>query len=561
MSLSVILVGGIPGTGVPEALGVLLRWIEATPGLESSVWQETSKFEVLLVDQYNSGSPVSIKDITPLLEEPKPILRDLWEQTLGRLKEELNSLEQGGARYALVPIHLVWYHQRLREYISVLNPNKLRARLEPHVISQVLCLIDDIHDIYARLRQPGKLYHRRLALEPDKARRGHAILRHLRILDWRAREILAGEAIADALDVRFTVLATKHHPSVAFHVLTEATQVYLSHPIREIRSMESSKATRMQEKARDLKNFIWTLQSRLATRFAFFQPTSIDEYRLELSSPKVALARRFFPHQRYSDSLFSSQGCRGDDVFYDDLRADEEWVPTEVESAVSAELGHTIQSFIENQVTARDLRLVAQSNFLVVFRPRFNGSLSSGVKEEISYFDLLSQFDSRKYRRVLLLDSKEDEHIFAPRQFLEEMVAASEGQRWRVPLCKGELVDYLDNISDGTVSQINRMAERTATDQEVENAIDCVLGDLGLEHERDWTIGTSGETTPLGHAHTFAHGTSRITEFCESFRRRLRSFDQRPPYVHCEKIWIDDNKTLEELVMAIEANLVDQESA
>ena len=533
--LKLVLVGGIPGTKSPRVIEILLNWLKTNIS-DANRWVMAPKFEDFLVDEYNRTTDSRIGNINPLLELPKPILRDLWSDTVDVLADYLRELVEKSTtvEYVLIPIHLTWFHQDLREYIEVLDALKLRQQLKPHRIVHVLCLIDDIHDIYLRLREPNALYDREAAkLSENLTKRGHAFFRHLQILDWRARELGTGESVAHQLSCSLTVLATKHQPSVAYSCLSGNPQIYFSHPITEVRRLEETGVRELEELGSRLKQEVWDLQRILSTKYALLQPTCIDEFRLITENGRMALGPRFYSRSSYAQTLFEEppgQQDQQDNVIYDDLAAEKISSITEEDTSGAADLGRIVSASVEHQVTSRDLQLVTQAHHLLVYRPRFNGNLSGGVNKEISYFDQLSKYRSRG--RVVVVDSEIDAAEFPVRQLLEAMVSASQASEWDVDLEKSALPQYQLKVSSNTRRQL-----RDATGKDALNSVvKSILRDLGLDDR--YSVGKVSVDTPLGTG-VYITQQKKKEEFIKKLARSLTPLDERPGYEHKIGIKLD----------------------
>lgn len=549
-----MLVAGIPGTEPPDAADRLIEWAnqhgENTLQL-SLLDPRFRKFESVLLQVYNESeaNPQPAQYIPLMLSLPKPILRAYWEKALQRVREMLDG-SPAPPSVVLLPIHLVWYHHRHREYIGVLDTIDLPGQLCPHRIRHVLCLIDDIHDVYKRLRRPGALWDRHAAsLTETSARRGHAFRRHIRILEWRAREISAAESLAGRLDCPFTLLATKHPCKVAFLCLCGDPQVYFSHPITEPRRLASSEVEANNTLDSDFRQTLWSLQQELSKHIALLQPTCIDEYRIVHAPAVPALGSRFYAHDRYTDSLYNPDEC-DDNVIYDDLSADPHDL-TEIEIEVARDLATAASTFVENQVTARDLQLVSQSKHLLVYRPRFNGNLSGGVLEEIAHFRQVRDFRSDLEGRIIFLDSSTDRSLFAPRQLLEAFTHASVNGTWSPTLEEHCIADYLTHLSASTRDQINDLTVTSGVDS-MERVIESVLRDLGLDPT--WRLDRAGESVPLSDAHTFTRQQLSRGRFLETCIASITPFEMIPDY-RCDQTIMIDGKTNRELVEEILAFL------
>jgi len=556
-ALRVVLIGGIPGTKSPAALSRLMTWARAHHPAEAARLAVAPKFEDLLIEEFNRAAENPAPNIIPLLAEPRPILRDLWLRTADLLKARLDGLaeQEDGLETVLVPVHLSWYHQRIREYIEVLDVEKLRSAIHPHSVVRVLCLIDDIQDIYCRLRAPGALYDREAAtLDPRMVRRGHAFLRHLRILDWRARELLVAESVANRLACPMAVLATKHQPSVAFHYLSGLAPAYFSHPISEARDLEASGIPAYLDLAASIKEAMWELQECLAADMPLLQPTCVDEYRLRKEGAPI-LTDRFYPHGRYAHTMWSEVDC-GDDVIFDDLGPNGVESLSPEEAAAAQDLGGIVLSFVENQVTSRDLQLVTQATNLIVYRPRFNGNLSRGVQAEIAYFDRLAQWSAARTAdgdttahptgHVILIDTAYDAAEFPVRQLLKAMVAATIAGEWSVSLREDEILQYQSRVSSQTRTLIQIAA---TTLGQVEHAVRSVLRDLG--HDGAFNVTKVIAERPLGQSE-YERQQETKTALFRAFQRALAPFDSRSPYAGRVVIQAD-GKNVEALAAEIVA--------
>ncbi|MEO8275805.1 MAG: hypothetical protein ABI639_06265 [Thermoanaerobaculia bacterium] len=465
----------------------------------------------MTVETWNEKRPKEqIAGVAEMLDVPKPVLAELWLATLERLRGRLDA---SGASLCFAPVHFTWYHQTHREYLNVVETSAWAERLRG-VETDVICLIDDLHDVYARLRKLGQIYGRPLFPHPQSSLRGDAFERHLRILDWRARELAATEDLARALRRPLTVLSTKHQPSVLARIAHGEPQAYFSHPISEPRRLARDHSEATREQARCLQQYMWDLQACLAQSVALLQPTCIDEFRLEISDGSVSLEPRFYARSQYSTSLFSTEGLLEDDVVWDGLTQVQRDGASDRDRLICANHALMVKSFIENQVTARDLQLVTQAHDLVVFRPRFNGNLSGGVRKEIVYFKALEKAFPGTRGKIILIDSAEDERRFFPRQFLEA-VAAVPPADWSIRIQQEAVPALTDRLTGRTEAAVSDARARPSLES-MRYALRVLLEEIG--HDPAFQLSASHALTPLGDRGTY---TQDLREEEELYTRRL----------------------------------------
>jgi hypothetical protein len=239
----------------------------------------------------------------------------------------------------------------------------------------------------------GGLYNlMQTATKPD------VIFRHIRLLDWRAKETMMSKFLADQIkndkgeqNCEHYVLATKH----SFDTLTSLIQgehltAYLSHPISEVRRLE-----KRGEDTTAIRKEIAEISEYLSIGFSTFLPTTIDEYRIVLNEIQVE-EKKVLKYQsalrlRWDSSRYENpqhllyQPCE----FPKDSQL-WEGEPKSTDEDLSQLLA-IFASLISVQVTTRDYALVEQSMVLIIYRPLFNGNLASGVQKEYNYYKLLQE--------------------------------------------------------------------------------------------------------------------------------------------------------------------------
>jgi len=450
-----------------------------------------------------------------ILESPAPTFRSEWRFAVKSLQRKLSkAARSSGIKHALVPVHLAILPWNNREFVQPLVGTDLAKDLSPHRVKMALCLIDDIHDVYARLLERDA-YWDNLPLREEDLRRGHSLFRHVQVLLWRSQEILATETLCRELKTHSAMLAVKHLAATAARVIAGEESVYLSHPITEARRVEGSAADQ------EFREQLWTLGRALSAHHPVLEPTTIDEFRVQIArqpnEAALCLRARFFGRERYgAETMFSPQEM-GDSVIYHGREHQDGWVVAPEEVLAAQQIWMGISELIEKQVTARDLRLVSQCRNLVVFRPRFRGTLSIGVAREISYFNALKIAFPRRYGRIVIVDSKKDEADFKPRQFLEGLAQASIEGTWSEKLAMSEVSGLLDRLSARTRSLIGKLRPGSKVNG-IRAAVDEVMRDWG--RAPNWHTGVQEPAAPLGTAQQ-TRAVKGLESFLGSLRRRL----------------------------------------
>jgi len=323
--------------------------------------------------------------IREILMLPTPALYNLWEKAFKSVLKTIEDRENKN-KDIFINLHACFYRHRTVEYLS-LAKTKLIKRFRPDLF---ITLIDDIYDIHDRLRGPHQIFAPSYggAKEPVGA-----ILELMRILDWRAKEIMMTRHFANELGVPNYVFAVKHsYETLDKLIFGDKPKFYISHPISEVRRLQKKGE---KEKANQIIEAIHRLESKLSSKFVSFLPTTIDELRIQQEErdkktvymPKLMSRWDLERYQNPINLLFIPPPKRKSDPLW------------EKENKHSRELHLLLKALFEHievQVSSRDHKLVEQSNFLFVYRPCFNGNVSGGVMEEILYYTKLTGRSSNK---------------------------------------------------------------------------------------------------------------------------------------------------------------------
>lgn len=355
-----------------------------------------------------------------LLQKPKKLLIRLWEQAI-----KLVATAPPPETTRFLSLHPVLYHSESREFFSPLDAGYLkdvcqRAGLR---VKLVVSLIDDVYDVYSRLRAPNQMLH---PPEPKSAFQEsvQAILDLMLLLDWRSNEIMAAEQIARSMDADHYVLAVKHPLSVAYDLLfTEKAPVYVSHPISHIRKLEAEGNRTAANDAKAEINELIRLLTQNPSLVPFY-PTTIDEFRMDAEGDYlVPRLRARWPHGEPTNLLYSPPTHPINPL---DPRNSYTKGRTPRPSNLRALnlLLRTLTDRIMMQIGARDRKLVEQSRGLAVFRPYFDGIPSLGVQAEVSYRTALVRYGvARPEERVCVVANPDNDFLKLRIRFLVSELA------------------------------------------------------------------------------------------------------------------------------------------
>ena len=344
---------------------------------------------------------------------PRSVLKAAWDNECGDILDEVASAPPDPLR--AVFLHLTWYDSKTSEFYSPVNtPLLARSGLIGHVI----LLIDDIYDMYCRLRGPRGLYGDRamrrdarllskLTPEPKKpdtkaleslkdykkkledhfrSRRVEALeLALQQLIMWRRAEMILAENIALTLGADFTLLGTKHSNEVLKYLArpSPVPKTYISHRISAVRRKNKEQA-RLPGDIGDLGPLAEEV-NRMHLAFArkgqvLINPTAIDELRFgnpyEEGVRSPYLSARW-PLPDHDEHLLWSRPDRGDDIpEHTRLLSGELDDPDPISPGVARSLSNQI--FFD--IAFRDHMIVEHTPSLCVFRPFIGSSEDKGGK-------------------------------------------------------------------------------------------------------------------------------------------------------------------------------------
>ncbi len=468
----------------------------------------------------------------------------------------LGRLSTATAELKLLTCHLTFFRQRSGEFYEpgdlLRDQAILSTQGSPHLFSKiaVVTLIDDIFDMYRKLSAPGAVFdicsaveqerrRRQAASDPSKSEEENYILAFgqvttilLRLLDWRAREIAAGEALANRAAADHFLVATKHRISTVANLILAAagiqdtrTPVYLSHPISRPRKAQKQKKGRGEWPAfvTEYHEFVEALSNESVDGKSAvpIMPTAIDEYRFRASDDPgfPGLYRRWplvsedpeallydvpksgsyddFDEATLQEALFNPP-VRSRRVHIADGRTETKWIPledtlTETRKRLTKDaireirglLGGVIQQ-IRLQLAARDHALVRHTGSFVLYRPFADDPvLSGGVGAELKNWSgivsLAKIFQERglnakwRWGRVVFVHSSADAAGIAESEF------------GRAELAKNLAVRIQHQFGEETFKHVN---VATLIDSGGKDTDQCVLSEddllrFGLENSAE----------------------------------------------------------------------------
>ncbi len=351
-----------------------------------------------------------------LVRLPRRMLYDSWRTACNKTLEEI--VGEDPEHPAVMSLHLTWYKSDTGEFFSPLDLSELK-RTDCSIV-HVVILIDDIYDMFSRLRGDGALYgsdfmaHDRDALKKltnGMNRDGlevQAVENALgELLAWRRAEMIQAENIARSLGARLTVLGTKHHRDSLQTIVSDpdAPRIYLSHRISEHRRHNMATVTqdfplgewmRVVEEVNTLHRYF------LEHRQVLINPTAIDELRFKNTSPtgrRDPLLGARWPLLEPTDELLCEVSGQSDG-HVDEAPLDYEH--TRILTAdlstihpVSFSVSRSVANRILFEIPFRDHVIVENTPHLCVYRPFFCSDLkkattqadwSSGVRPEVNHW-------------------------------------------------------------------------------------------------------------------------------------------------------------------------------
>jgi len=366
------------------------------------------------------GLPASdLPKMETVAKRPRRELYESWRLACAQILNDI--VDQNRSDPAVLSMHLTWYNPDTSEFFSPIDVSEL-ARGDCSVV-HVVILIDDIYDMYYRLRGDGNLYadvfmkhHRRMLKKLTKHVEEDGLTEKLEeglqsqvielalgdLLMWRRSEMIQAENIAQTLRTKLTVLGTKHDERALRTIVQnpDAPRIYLSHRITEHRRYNMDTCT----EDNPLGDWMPAVEevNRLHQEFlrvgqVLVNPTAIDELRFDPADYRgrrdPRLKKRWPTPEPENDLLWSrSQPDRGPE--HTTILTGDKLVDLGDED-VSRSIATSLANRIYFEIAFRDHVIVENTPNLCVYRPFFcvdmdkaetSAEWSSGVKREVKHW-------------------------------------------------------------------------------------------------------------------------------------------------------------------------------
>lgn len=357
---------------------------------------------------------------TDILSLPVPIMRDLWDKTMGHILDRVQSVKDEDI---FLRLHACFYHLKTVEYLCPINIERLKA-FTPH---SMITFTDDVYDVHERLKEKDQIFQKVFA---GAASAAEELFELFRILDWRSKETLIARLLANELNLRPYVLAIKHRKRTLFDLIEsdERKKVYISHPISEIRRLRFNENP---EAAKVVAN-ISELEVLAEEKIVGFFPTTIDELRIKNEKTPAEEKPLYYSEltQRWDQDRYSQDD---DSILfirptYKPKENEQQlWNSQIVTTNEVATLLEELAKRLLTQITNRDYKLVEQSDCLLVYRPCFNGNPSRGVRSEIEYHDKLRHFGTELKQCFVYAPRKDQDALLA--HYLEKRINSLQNEK------------------------------------------------------------------------------------------------------------------------------------
>lgn len=446
----VYIITGVSGVGISNSIKKFIEKFKEFQTIHRKRKPVYIKLDEEIEEVYFKENPSATRYnyrsfwLDTIMQKPYPVLEEYWRIAISNILEKVKRLEKSdNNKTILINITACYFHPETQEYFSLVNINELK-KLNPEMI---ITFIDDIFDIQYKLKKKKSgIDHHQSFTNCDVA------FKLIRYLDWRSKEIMMSRFYANQIPNCKSnhIFAIKHSFKTFANLLFEnKKKVYLSHPITDIRNFqETGRLDRVSDFLTELKN----LSELLSESFIAFLPTTIDEYRIKNNNINDESKLRYYPIllKRWDLEKYKNP----DELLYINEEFEDEnelWINNNngILPEKSGELNYlleTLHKLIGFHVTSRDLSLVEQSDLLVIFRPFFNGTLSSGVQKERNYFLSFKELNKPEM----------DCFVYCPQSDLDKFYLNEFYERIKNELAVGNNLIIEKGMSLGTFSEEER---------------------------------------------------------------------------------------------------------
>lgn len=377
---------------------------------------------------------------------PSALLIERAMEAMVYTLEEARDRADKGADFALILFHPVFFHQITRTFLHPYQPHVIRDVADKLNLElwTVASIHDDVYDIYKRSLGVDGVF----VPAARRWRDPFIDLEELRtILMWRDRELTASKFIATVCDVKHLLFHRKGRLDTFWRAAIEHRACfYLSHAISQVRrdwndANGSRKCKHPQPERGDrLVEQIQTVADAIGEHVALFEPTCIDEFRLDIDTLGTLrtsdLADKMLPPLTKRWPIGGARRLGGDvepiapgggyleidpNLFAHMLPEGAAELPFEEQNAGETEAQYfaslrmtadALRNEMKRQITVRDYALAEQADIIVAVRPYSNedvAEISGGVGHELDSMTIRERIRPLPKPTIYVIHPDDDE--------------------------------------------------------------------------------------------------------------------------------------------------------
>jgi hypothetical protein len=352
-----VIFAGQAGTGKERAIQRIAEYARTKRHVLESNRTEHSAY--ILPIEFEAEIKRRHGSLTTVLDSFNDQLRAaLWHETFSAIN---GRIARASPENVFLSIHLSLY--RHSNFFTFTDWEELR-RFQPDAI---ITIIDDIHEIWARIRRT------------TEQARDRTLLTLKELFAWRSVECFFAEQLSRNLfegrRVPHFIVAVKHPLAMFDGLIFESARprIYASYPITKTRSSSDAVAE------------INIARKRLHAEFVVFDPVTIDERILQFKVEGALPEQRTIEIGSNDRWPLDINDCALDEADRGPL------YPLQLPTNEIEALGTRFEERwrwqdIDDNIRWRDLALINQSQGVFAYRPRFgNSEPSPGVTRELNY--------------------------------------------------------------------------------------------------------------------------------------------------------------------------------
>jgi hypothetical protein len=368
------------------------------------------------------------------------------------IAQTLQHLDGSTARWAIVTVHPVLFHQRTSEFITPYYGSGFVGLTQFHDIVRVVSVHDDVYDVYRRLMRRGRLFDPELTRIPTASAAGDEPMRRREplqdlqevrlLLDWRDRELAASSSLSVQLRTDHLLFHRKGRLAAIRQILFDDRRaVYFSHPISQPRSdllrlrRPGKNETPDPSRGKALQLEIEKVANRLSHYVPLVEPTAIDEYRIDDTRwselNEAVLSRCILPPltDRWPSTRSDERLGGVPDRDEEDESGGLSRVAPSVFQTVACEnaslvslkaASDLLKTEILRQINVRDHVLAEQARIVVAFRPYAlpdGFEPTGGVEKEIEAQERMADLNPALVGKIIIVHPASDERRRRRNQF------------------------------------------------------------------------------------------------------------------------------------------------